>query len=619
MADFNVDLTAPRGQGAQPVTPVQEQVVPAQPNQLLAGIANIFAKGLEADHKQAAIDRKTAVIQEYISNESAYNDAFTSGQWNSSQVSTASQANFKKLVNAYPQYLQDLHEARGQFQQGTALSEAQKQVDAETKLREEQKSAAIKMGLTFPPNASKEVEDSILKAASSEIRANTLSDRVIKMETEARAQRADQRAGAAEARAVDQYGYEVEQRRAKQEAETGILTAFGDNFEAFGKFTTSVIGNPTSSPEEKQLLISTNLSVIKAKMLAVSGRNASLAEPFMRVFDDISAVATKLSDPSIKSARDVKLLQDEFDSLLLKAKLGVMSDDKSRSAIAVSNLFGNNLATIGLGIQPAIMGTLARLGMGPGAQNTGVVPKVVDTKDEKEVLKGLQRSLQVLQSGTANGEPSANQVEAVNAVNEIVKQTGGLTKDYPPEKLKSLATFYSSPEFGKLAEKGLLDKESVENANKVFQVSFKPAVTDAIESRLSIPVERSYGRDLGNKAVAGKKPQTILESVDIRPAGNGISIVTKPGFEDTGSSHMERTAIKEAEGALNQVIRIGAHMEGTTDYAKYWENNKHLIMPSIYPDPAKLKPGQVVDGYKYLGGPSGVQSNWQFVGKSSSN
>ena len=82
---------------------------------------------------------------------------------------------------------------------------------------------------------------------------------------------------------------------------------------------------------------------------------------------------------------------------------------------------------------------------------------------------------------------------------------------------------------------------------------------------------------------------------------------------------MERTAIKEAEGALNQVIRIGAHMEGTTDYAKYWENNKHLIMPSIYPDPAKLKPGQVVDGYKYLGGPSGVQSNWQFVGKSSSN
>jgi hypothetical protein len=61
---------------------------------------------------------------------------------------------------------------------------------------------------------------------------------------------------------------------------------------------------------------------------------------------------------------------------------------------------------------------------------------------------------------------------------------------------------------------------------------------------------------------------------------------------------------------LNQLIRLHAHLEGTTDYAKYWEAHKHELMPSIYPDPNKLKPGTVVDGFKYVGGNYRDRSNW---------
>jgi hypothetical protein len=61
---------------------------------------------------------------------------------------------------------------------------------------------------------------------------------------------------------------------------------------------------------------------------------------------------------------------------------------------------------------------------------------------------------------------------------------------------------------------------------------------------------------------------------------------------------------------VNQLVKAGAHMEGHTNYDKYWEANKHQILPNMFPDPARLKVGQVVDGYKYIGGNVKSKSNW---------
>jgi hypothetical protein len=56
---------------------------------------------------------------------------------------------------------------------------------------------------------------------------------------------------------------------------------------------------------------------------------------------------------------------------------------------------------------------------------------------------------------------------------------------------------------------------------------------------------------------------------------------------------------------------MGAHMEGTTDYQKYWDDNKYYILPQAFP----VKPGQVVNGFKWSGtGDYRDKSTWKKVG-----
>lgn len=333
------------------------------------------------------------------------------------------------------------------------------------------------------------------------------------------------------------------------------------------------------------------------------------------MLEDREDIFKQMADPKAKSQQEKDALQNQFDSLVLKTKLMLLSDDKTRGAVGLSQLFGNSDAVMQLGFSPVISGNLAKLGLGPDAATEK--PQVVGTMDEKQTLKALQKTIGQFQAGKVSGDPAKQALEASGAINEILRQTGSMQGSIPATQLKELASFYSSPEFGKAVEQGLASKETMQNAKRVFQVSYEPAVVNAIQRKLftesgsPVMIEYSPGRDGG--AARSRKDVSILSTLDIRFSGSGVVFATRPGTDDTFGSESIRKDLKEAEAGLNTLIKVGAHMEGTTNYAKYWEDNKHLLMPRVYPDPAKLKPGQVVNGYKYIGGAYSDRSNWQRV------
>jgi hypothetical protein len=595
MAEFQVDLSAPRGQGAQPVQAVQEQIVPEQPNPLLTGIVNIFAKGLEADRKQSAADRKAAIVGEYIKNEQVYASALTTGQWNASQVGMASRSNFTRMIASYPEYVTELQEAKKSVYDGTDVGEAQKKVDQEVAFKNSLKTQASSMGFTFYDGMSQAAQDATILAAQTEIRTNKATDEAYKRNAEARAVASDKRAG-------ESHAFSIQEHVDRENAVKGVLEVADKNFDALNTTAKDLISNPNIPFEQKQLIMSQNVGRIKSGLQAVSARNPELAAPWSKLVDDINNTFQALADPKIKSERELTDLKNQFDAQQYKAKLLITADPKARNAVALSNLFGNNDSLLKLGVSPVLIGTLAQLGLGP---NSGQTPaQVVGTPDEKGALKAVKGALNSLQTGSAVGDKEAMTIEAVNTVNGVLKQNATMQGPITAPMLKELSAFYSSPEFGKLAEKGQLDKPTVQAVKQVFQVSYEPAVIEAVQNRLNTAIEHSPGRDQGNR---GKPKQTLLDTVDVKFNGSGVSFVTKAGAFDTLSSSFTRDALKEAEGGLNTLIRMGAHMEGTTDYASYWEKNKQHYLPNVYPDPNKLKVGQVVKGkngksYKYIGG-----------------
>jgi hypothetical protein len=67
-----------------------------------------------------------------------------------------------------------------------------------------------------------------------------------------------------------------------------------------------------------------------------------------------------------------------------------------------------------------------------------------------------------------------------------------------------------------------------------------------------------------------------------------------------------------AEDGLNNILRMNAHMDGTTDYTKYWEDNKSKLLPGVFGE--GLKVGTIKNGYQYNGGDARDPRNYTKVG-----
>lgn len=600
MADFNTSLAAPQAAGAAPVAPVQTQQVPFSPDPLLHGIVDIFAKGLVADNKQKAEERKKNVIGEYIQNEQIYSDALSQGTWNASMVGTASRANFTKMLAAYPEYVTELTEAKKSVYDGTEVGQAQKQVDEEIKLYNADKERASQMGYTFYTGMSKELEMKMIDSSKTTVR--------VQRETEEGYRRnAELRAAASEGRAVENHVIQMQNYQDKENATKGLLTIADKNFDTLGSLGKDLMDNPSMTFEQKQLIYNENVSRIKTGMLAIASTNPELARPWQQLVEDMQSTFIKIADPKAKAEGELASLKTLYDSQQYKAKLLVTSDPKVRNAVAITSLFPNNPTLLTLATDPVLVSVLADYGLGP-SQAGGQKTPVVGQPNEKKALNTIKGALKSLSDGTAVGEKAKLGNEAVNTVNEVLRQNATMQGPISAPMLKDLGAFYSSPEFGKLAAEGQLDSATMQNVKNVFTANYEPVVIGAIQNRLEQVELKPSVKDMGN--APGKK---LYETVDIRFNGSGVSFVDKPGTSRTLSTMVTKNNLEEAASGLNSLIRMGAHMEGTTNYAAYWEANKHYLLPSVFPDPVKLKPGQVVDGYEYTGGAYRDRSNWKRV------
>jgi len=231
----------------------------------------------------------------------------------------------------------------------------------------------------------------------------------------------------------------------------------------------------------------------------------------------------------------------------------------------------------------------------------------------------LKSGLQELSVGkAANSEMATTQ--ASNSLNHILKQTGqALDRGADSQSLKGMAAFFASTEYGTFAKSGKLDSVAAGAAKKTFQMLYEPTVVKAVTERLNQTLDAGVTSKLPTSKKTGETvPTKVGEVVNIVFTGSGITFESKQksnlNYSEVQSQKSTLESLRSAQLGVNQLIHIGAHMEGSTDYAKHWEENKHIYMPSVFPDPARLKPGAIKDGYKYLGGAYNDRNSWEPVG-----
>ncbi len=602
MADFNVNLSGPQAQGAQVVEAVRPAVAQARDFSGIGDAVTIFAKKLGDSKKADAEARKNAVLKEYEDNENVYTDALTSGQWNAAQVGMASRANYQKLRASYPEYMKDLAEAKRSRYDGTETGEAQKQVDREIAAREDDIKQASGRGYTFYPGMSEDAKNKTIDASKYGIRLEKETEQRYKANTEARAAlSADQ--------ATESHTIKMNDEVEKVEATRGLVTLADKNFEGIWATVKDLTGNTSMNYEQKLMVHSENINRVKQGLLMVASARPELAAPYQKLVDDMDLVGQKLLDPKMKGTTELDVLKTQWETLQVKAKLAaVISNPQLMKYVTAGQIF-NEPGIVSLHGGNEISAWLA--GAGSGDPKHTPAP-MVGTPNEKKALKVLEDATNNVFSGKIPDVEKGTQ-EAVNAANQVLKQTKALNQGgISPSALKDLGTFFSSSAFGKLATTGKVNMQDLQGAKEVFQVSYVPAVTQAIMQRMDETIETAPQRNPGPGG-HGIKSGKMSEMIDIQFSGAGVVFKDKPGSFQTIGSSFSRDGIQKAQAGLNQLIRIGAHMEGTTDYQKYWEGNRHLLMPGYYMK--DVPDGAVRNGYKYLGGDARNQKSWEKVKK----
>lgn len=599
MADFSVNatqLSAPQGAGATPLPPVQETVTRDNP---LAGVSEAVTgliTSIGNSKKAEAADRKSKIMQEYGQKLETINQGVAQGK-GTTWAAQQRWALTGQYVGAYGDLASEIMEVNKAFD-GTALSKIDQEQKRQDAIAADRTGRAVAQGHVVYEGMSPQALEATLVASDTERRLEFMQDRDRKRKAEGRAEAAEGRAA---------YDHRTQQETA------GMLSEIAaNNFDAIQTKVADLRAKVTSGamdPVEAQALLNKDIQRVRAGTLAVASQNPALAGPWVTLLTDMESNAIKLFDPNLKDSQEATRLENQLRIASTRTQLMAIKQDPSLLGLySTSKLLGENVVL-----------ELARTGKATDAlalltQNaqevTAGMPQVVGTGDDIGVYNGIKGGLQQIPKMDAADRPQA-QTEAVNVVNNMLKQTADSTGAIPAKSLNKAADFYASREFYDLMKTGRIDPTTARNAQQVFQMQYVPMVQTAILERLNTEV-LGVGTTGGNVGM-----RKLGDSVDFKFDGNAVNITFNSAVQGVamGPAGRERQLVKEASVGLNTLVRLHANLEGTDNYQKYWEDNKHIFLPNYFPDPNKVQEGSVVNGYKYMGGNYRNRNNWQPVGK----
>lgn len=589
--------------GTQAVAPVQQTFVDTDGalRTMVEGVGNIFSATVSNIQKNANKDAASVAVSDYVKRQIAIDDAVDSGQISVSEGASRGRANFQQAAAANPQYLKELKQAGESLKGFGRLGETERQVQEATDQRKKNIQDATQKGYVFPPNAPKEVVDAQIASWQASVRADETVRRQIQQSQEARAQAAEGRAVSAEQRTI-------EDRTRKDMSLQLVNELAGTNMNSFSIMGKNLVDQVVANKiplEQAQQLITQQYSHIQAGIQSAAGLNPELANGYRNTFDEMYKLFNKQLDPKTR----VENIENQFTAIIATNKLAAVSDPKLAASVAASQLFGNN-PTIAMQLAPNTINVVAQIqDRMPGTP--GYTPQVVGVPDvEPQTLNLLKSAVGKLTSpNIPKKDLMATQVN--NSANVILKQTGDLIdRGVDPASLKDLASFFASSEYGTLATSGKMDPQAAQAAKKVFQLSYEPAVIKGVQEKLGNYLYSNSASFTG----AMQEPKALASNIDVTFSGSGIQFVPKAGTQLTEAEQADRrnqiASLNSSAKAINQLIHIGAHMEGSVNYQKYWEDNKHIYMPQLYSRYQGLEIGSIKNGYRYMGGDANSQKNW---------
>ena len=591
MADFGVQATQlmpPSGAGANPVAPATASVLGNGVANLLGGIAETFERGLSNNAKDKAKQQEVSVVNGYAKKLAAINDAVTSGQMRPSEASARQRSLHSEYVAGYSQYVDEIDKVRKSFMGGSAIADVEDDIKTERDLRKTRIQDAQKAGFPITVGMSDKTIDAFVDAHQTGVRADA------EIQKQYRQNEQERQAG--------RWNNEIQDRQNKEKSLFLINTVTESNLNASSSYANDLAARMRAgkvSPEDAQREWTGYMSRIEAQIQAASGLNSEMAAPYRSLFADMNKLGLQMLDP----AQDAKKVEDQIKAVVNRQKLIALAQPNIAEGVALTQLFGNS-SEVALKFSGSILAAANKMAATPIGSSTPVDPVVGIPQREQAAFEVAKEGIKSLRTGEKNPEV----VQGItNTINNSLAQVGealgrpGVDAKY----LKNVASFIASPEYGEYVSKNKVDPASNSAAVRTFQLSYEPQVINGVNRKLDEAFTVKTGL-VPNRAATGGELKPVEKTFDVSKVkvnftGSGIFFeLTEVPKDPVERQNAQQTmqALKEAQLGINQLIHMGAHMEGSTNYAKYWEGRKHMLLPRFFADP-ETKPIKGKDGEDY--------------------
>ncbi len=575
MAEFSANLSAPQAAGAGVIAPVRQMDVGDVGGALInvaGNLATLFvANQVERENKQRA-DAAAQVVADFTREQNALADAVSQGTMTKAAAAARARATFSKYTTNYSGLTEEFSKINKSLFEHGDLGEAKEEEQSLQDMFRQERKDMLARGYVMPESASGRFTEAQIEAFRASRWADSQFERVVARNSEDRSQTAEERAS---------FVFENKQR-----INTVVSELAGAHLRSSQELIRDARARIQSGedPIAVQADIRMHFSNIQGALNAASALEPSISAGYRETFADLEKFAMDVSSGKLEE----DAYNNQFKSIVNRSALVGLQDPQVRAFAATSKLLNGPLPSIFLEANMGAKRSILRIAETPlGA--TGVPTIVGDPEVEKPAFDLIKGQVKEVEKGTAV-DMEGTKAQVSNLTNHVLKQVANATPETSATALNNAIGFIASPEYAKIVKYNLIDSETAEKAKEVFQLTYEQSITQAIQEKLSQPSR--FDRDRQGRTIPAADAPKVSDLVDFVPTGAGIKVQAVGGIADRTDLAMQRAIQEELKPvvlSLNKLIHAGAHMEGHQDYSKYWEENKHNLLPDIFEAPAETE------------------------------